>query len=398
MQPEKLYDRYCELQRYIDWTAEDAARVRNLAPIAERHFRNLIDDFYAAIQQNPDTMKVITGGTGQIERLKGTLIGWLKDLFAGQYDEAYVLRRWKVGQRHVDIGLNQIYTNAALARLRQGLLRELENEWLNKQWLAETGDFMAARRSLNKLLDLDLAIIEDAYQAAFLARQSRTERLAVIGQVAGGIAHEIRNPLNVIKTSIYYLRTAGNPSPEKVATHLERIERQTVLADKIVTALHDFARLPMPRLEPLDTADFLSDLVSEVLLPEYVNVSVSCSTNLPRICGDHEQLRIVFSNLLRNASDAMPAGGSITLLATASNGHIDFAVTDTGSGIDPENLRRIMEPFHSTKARGLGLGLAIARAIIDKHNGHISVASQIGAGTTVTVTLPTAAESPIGAE
>ncbi len=391
MQLEKLFERYCELQRYIGWNGEDARNVERLAPIAQRHFRNLIDDFYAAIQQNPETMKVITGGAEQIDRLKSTLIGWLQDLFGGKYDQAYVVRRWKVGQRHVDIGLNQVYTNAALSRLRQGLLLKLENEWINNPSLGDTRTVMAARRSLNKLLDLDLAIIEEAYQAAFLERQSRTERLAVIGQVAGGIAHEIRNPLNVIKTSIYYLRNAGTASQEKVATHLERIERQTVLADKIVTALHDFARLPLPQLKPVNVPEFLQDVVSEALLPEKVQVSINCPSAFPQVYADREQLRIVFSNLLRNASDAMPAGGSITVLASASDGRASIDVTDTGSGIDPENLRRIMEPFHSTKARGLGLGLAIARAIIDKHNGQIHVASQPGSGTKVTINLPTTA-------
>jgi signal transduction histidine kinase len=388
MQPDKLFSRYCELQRYIDWTDEDADRVRSLAPIAERHFANLIDDFYAAIQQTPATMKVITGGSEQIQRLKGTLIGWLKDLFSGRYDQDYVFRRWKVGQRHVDIGLDQVYTNAALSRLRQGLLLQLENEWLKHQPLGDTRSVLAARRSLNKLLDLDLAIIEDAYQSAFLARQSRTERLAVIGQVAGGIAHEIRNPLNVIKTSIYYLRTAGNVSPEKVSTHLERIERQTVLADKIVTALHDFARLPMPRLQAVPVPKFIKEVVSESLLPEHVRVSVNCPPDVPAVSADPEQLRIVFSNLIRNASDAMPAGGSLNVQSMASDNQVVFVVSDTGVGIDAKNLRRIMEPFHSTKARGLGLGLAIARAIVDKHNGHIHVASQLGTGTTVTITLP----------
>ena len=122
MQPSGLFQRYRELQRYVNWTDEDAQRVRKLAPAAEMHFAALIDDFYLAIQQTPATMKVITGGLEQIERLKGSLRTWLKDLFSGKYDEAYVERRWKVGLRHVEIGLDQVYTNAALSRLRSGLL------------------------------------------------------------------------------------------------------------------------------------------------------------------------------------------------------------------------------------------------------------------------------------
>ncbi len=103
-------------------------------------------------------------------------------------------------------------------------------------------------RALNKLLDLDLAIIEDAYQAEYMARLQRSERLATLGQVAGGVAHELRNPLNVVKTSVYYLLNARNPTPEKQAEHLRRIERNVELADNVITALSNFAKVPVPDL------------------------------------------------------------------------------------------------------------------------------------------------------
>ena len=236
MQPDKLFQRYCELQKYVGWTEADAVLVKELAPIAQRHFAQLIDDFYDAIQNNSATAKVITGGAEQINRLKGTLVRWLEELLSGQYDQAYVIRRWKVGLRHVEIGLDQVYTNAALSRLRHGLLLALESDSL-----MHVKQHLSARRALNKLLDLDLAIIEDAYQTERQRHQQQMERLATIGQVAGGIAHELRNPLNVIKTSAYYLRTAKNLGSEKTATHLERIDRQASMADSVISALNNFA-------------------------------------------------------------------------------------------------------------------------------------------------------------
>jgi signal transduction histidine kinase len=240
------FRRYQDLQRYVGWTEDDAANVRSVADLLGPHLSPLVDDFYAEIERHPDAARVITGGTAQIVRLKGTLVAWLRELLAGPYDRGYVDRRWRVGWRHVEIGLDQVYTNAALSRLRRGLL-----DTLDRVWPGDKADSIPVRRSLNTLLDLDLAIIEDAYQAEYLARRERAERLAVIGQVGGGVAHELRNPLNVIKTSVYYLLNARNPVPEKRDEHLRRIEQQVLLADGVITVLSNFARMPVPDLKPV---------------------------------------------------------------------------------------------------------------------------------------------------
>src|SRR5262245_39267748 len=245
MNAEELFRRYQELQQYVGWTDDDARRVQSVADILGPHLTPLIEDFYAEIGRHPDARKVITGGAAQVERLKGTLRAWLRDLLAGPYDRDYVARRWRVGWRHVEIGLDQVYTNVALSRLRRGLLRSLQ-----EKWEGDPRPLFAIRQSLNTLLDLDLAIIEDAYQAEYTARQQRSERLAAIGQVAGGVAHELRNPLNVVKTSVYYLLNARNPTPEKKAEHLRRIERHVGVADGVITTLSNFARMPVPDLRP----------------------------------------------------------------------------------------------------------------------------------------------------
>ena len=244
MDPDRLFSRYRELQSYVGWTDAEPRgswrpRGRGAVLVA------LIDDFYAEIERHPEARKVITGGQAQIERLKGTLVQWIRELLAGRYDAEYVGRRWRVGWRHVEIGLDQVYhqrravptpLRACIGGSPRGLARRAP------------GDLTETVHSLNKLLDLDLAIIEDAYQAEYIARLQRTERLATLGQVAGGVAHELRNPLNVVKTSVYYLLNARNPTPEKQAEHLERIERNVELADSVITSLSNFARMPMPEL------------------------------------------------------------------------------------------------------------------------------------------------------
>jgi two-component system, NtrC family, sensor kinase len=384
MDAEKLFHRYQELQQYIGWTAEDAKKVQGVAGLLERRLPAMIDDFYAEIERHPEATKVITGGQQQIDRLKGTLLKWLQELLAGPYESDYVARRWKVGWRHVEIGLDQVYTNVALSRLRKGLVNALDECWTEDPRVLH-----ATRRSLNMLLDLDLAIIEDAYQSEYLARQQRTERLAAIGQVAGGVAHELRNPLNVVKTSVYYLLNAKNPTPEKQTEHLKRIERHVTLADGVITALSSFAKMPVPNLQPFSVGQCVQEALETNPVPENVQVTIDCPSSLPSALGDIDQLRIVFANLIRNAREAMPQGGCLSITSRVVEDGVEVTVMDTGVGISPEDIHRIMEPLYSTKARGLGLGLAIARAILDKNRGSVRLISEIGRGSSFTVRLTT---------
>lgn len=169
--PNTVFVRYQDLQQYVGWTGADGERVIAAGKVVGPHFFALVDDFYAEIERHPAARRAISGGQAQIDRLKQTLGNWLNELFSGSYDEPYVARRWRVGLRHVEIGLPQTYTAAALARLRAGMLRVLCAHWRGDEaTLAET------LQSLNKLLDLDLAIIGDAYETEYVERQQEAER------------------------------------------------------------------------------------------------------------------------------------------------------------------------------------------------------------------------------
>ena len=253
------------------------------------------------------------------------------------------------------------------------------------RWTGSASELLAAGRSLSQLLDLDLAIIEDAYQAENIKRLQQSERLATIGQIAASIAHELRNPLNVIRTSIYYLLHTRSADPVKVTEHLARVERQVLAADAVITALSSFARLPMPDLQPILLRECLQELVEEVVLPENVAATIRVDPESLVIDGDREQLRIVFSNLVRNARDALSDGGRIRISVARNGDRIQLEFADNGCGIAPENLRRIAQPLFSTKARGLGLGLAISKAIVEKHGAEWHVASELGRGTVFTL-------------
>ncbi len=394
--------RIAELQKYIGYSAEDAQRVHSAYQLLQPHIPDLIDDFYAEIERHTATRQVLTGGAVQIERLKGSLRVWLDELLGSGDSDDYIRRRWRVGLRHSEIGLDQIYALAALARLRQGLCQRL-----HAAWQASPDDLSSTVVSLNKRLDLDLIIIETSYQWARAAQQQRTERLAAIGQMAGGLAHELRNPLNVIKTSAYYLRRAREPAAAKVEEHLERIERQVRAADEVITALSNFARMPMPSLEPVQLHHLLNQVLGqEGLLPESdtpptngLQLTLDLPPDLPAVKADPAQLVIVFANLIRNAREAMTAGGHLQVRARVPGGDtgtsVEVQVIDDGPGIPEPELPRILEPLFTTKARGIGLGLALCRGILEKHQGQLQVTSVPGQGATFTVRLPaTAALDP----
>jgi PAS domain S-box-containing protein len=169
--PDGLAERYCRLQRYVGWSDDDARRVLKVAPLVRGSFRELIEDFYATIETEPQAAQVITGGQEQVERLKVTLCHWLEEMMQGPWSDDYAASRWRVGWRHVEIGLDSVFTAVALSRLRFGLTRAIE-----ENWTGTPSDLLETLRSVHRLLDLDLAIIQDAYGGEYVARQRQSER------------------------------------------------------------------------------------------------------------------------------------------------------------------------------------------------------------------------------
>ncbi len=221
----------------------------------------------------------------------------------------------------------------------------------------------------------------------------RTEKLAAIGELAGGVGHELRNPLAAIKASVYFLKMKmGDVADEKMIKHLDMVDRQVDACVKIISDLLDFSRPGKTTIEEIDINQLIQRVVQATALPQAVEISTSLAGNLPPVLADAGQLQQVFSNLVTNAIQAMTDGGRLSLSTSQSDSFIEVRVADTGVGIPQENLDNVFEPLFTTKAKGVGLGLALVKTLLERQGGTIEVQSQVGKGTTFTVKLPIASE------
>ncbi|MFZ5821190.1 MAG: PAS domain S-box protein [Chloroflexota bacterium] len=216
----------------------------------------------------------------------------------------------------------------------------------------------------------------------------RQEKLAVLGQMAGGVGHELRNPLAVITNAVYFLRLVQPEADEKVKEYLRLIENETHNAEKIINDLLDFSRVKSVEREAASVADMLARVFERFPAPPGVHVTLDLPDDLPPVYADPRQVEQVLGNLTVNACQAMPKGGQLTISARAEGDQVAIAVRDTGVGIPPENLDKIFEPLFTTKVKGIGLGLAVSKKLAEANGGRLEVQSASGAGAAFTLYLP----------
>ena len=241
-----------------------------------------------------------------------------------------------------------------------------------------------------------ILILDDVTARMRLEEQlQHTEKMASIGILAAGVAHEVNTPLTGISSYTQMLRqqvSAGDPK----APLLEKIEKQTFRAAKIINNLLNFSRSSSAEVESLDVSKLVVDVLSLLehqLEAARIKLRKELSADLPPVRGSADRLQQVFFNLILNARDAMPRGGWLTILTRAEEDTVIVEVRDTGEGIRKEDIKRIYDPFFTTKGtgRGTGLGLSVSYGIVQEHGGAIFVESAPGKGTTFLVTLPAVA-------
>jgi len=216
----------------------------------------------------------------------------------------------------------------------------------------------------------------------------RAERLAAIGALGAGVAHELRNPLGVINNSVYYLKSQLKDTPPKVSKHLAIMGREVAAANKIITGLMNFVRVREIETVPVDPNRLVQQTLERAMVPDSVLVRTEFAEGLPVVDVDAEKMQEVFLNLIDNATQAMSCGGELTISTNLEGACTEFSFADTGAGIPAENLESIFRPLFTTKVKGIGLGLTLVRLLVEAHQGTVTVTSQVGVGSRFVVHLP----------
>lgn len=272
-----------------------------------------------------------------------------------------------------------------IQRLIAGV-REIKRGRLDTQLAVTTSDELGELASeFNRMAEM---LRRNKELEASLAQQNK---MASLGVLSSEVAHEINNPLGVILGYAAHLENKMNPD-DLGFKYIQEIKRESKRCKNIVQDLLSYARVPKPALEEIDINALIKQIVDFAAHHtdmDAVVIVTAFDAGLPRVWVDGDQIRQVAMNLMLNAAAAMTEGGRLVVgTALDEDGWVKVTFQDSGAGIPPENLEKIFEPFFTTKTRGTGLGLAITRTIVEQHGGRIDVASEVGRGTLMTVSLP----------
>ena len=369
-----------EMARDIGFAEEHAELLRAAHPLVSPFFQEVVDRFYEVIAQNPEARAVFADESA-IERQKVHLAGWLEGIFGGVYDEAYFERRTRIGRAHVRIRLPQRYMFSMMNVVRVRLQDLLRREAIRAGWSMH--EQQVAIAAVDKLLDMELAIMLETFHEDYMTRLRANERLASLGQLAASIGHELRNPLAVIDSSLHLLKRRVSDDA-RIAKHVDRIGQQVGRSNRIITDLLELARDRAPNRVVCDLP-----AIVEATVQDLEHKGVELTVDLDHVHGiwvDLSQIQQVVFNLVQNAIHA--AQSKVQVRARHDDTDFFLEVADDGPGLTAEARARLFEPLFTTKTKGIGLGLWLCQRIVEKHEGTIEVDSQEGEGTRFVVRIP----------
>jgi signal transduction histidine kinase len=330
-------------------------------------------------------------GPEQVARLRLTLIDWMSTGLLGPYDDRFYEKRSRIGRRHVAIGLHHRYMFTAMNVVRTAYQDHIARLYGPVEALATT-------RSVNKLLDIELAIMVGHYQIdseeklVLRERRIQADRLTAMQTLTAGLAHEVRNPLNAAKLQLELLErrlrreTDDRRLVEPGELAQKEIERLTVLLNEFLA----FARPPELHIQDCDVSAIVRQVADlERVAAERRGAELVLTASAEQLIAlvDAAKVHQIVLNLVRNAIEAVSAGGHVVLSLDGDEQYIRISVSDDGPGIPDAVLPRIYEPFFSTKEAGTGLGMSIVHSLVSLHGGSIELDTS-ARGTRFEISLP----------
>jgi PAS domain S-box-containing protein len=241
-----------------------------------------------------------------------------------------------------------------------------------------------------------VAIIRDITEKREIQqRLLKAERFAAIGELAGMVGHDLRNPLTGIKNAAYYLKKKNVCTEAKGKEMLDIVDNAVEHANRIVNDLLDYSREIRLELEERTPQSLVKEALSSIQIPDRIKI-LDYSLDDPKMNVDPSRIMRVLVNLINNAIDAMPKAGTLEIRSTQKNGNVEISFVDSGPGIPEEIIPKLFTPLFTTKAQGMGFGLAICKRIVEAHGGKITVESEQDKGTTFTIVLPVEPKIEVG--
>lgn len=220
-----------------------------------------------------------------------------------------------------------------------------------------------------------------------------SERMATFGELAGAVAHEIRSPLSGIKNGIFYIRRKqknndASEDAKKIQLFLDVMDEAVDNSDRIITSMIDFARMPTNELKESDIRQVVENSISGITMGDQIQINREFEKDMPTLYLDSSMVSKTLAALFENSKESMPDGGTLDITAEITNRRMVLRIRDDGHGIDSSELSKVFDPLFSTRNRGVGLGLPVARQVVRRHGGALDISSTPGVGTTVTLSFP----------
>lgn len=287
------------------------------------------------------------------------------------------MRRWLFGG--IGLGFGALYV---------GLVFIVWGGWrtINRQQI----QLEAFNAELETMCEIRTVELERAHEQLL-----DSHRLAAIGELAGGVAHELRSPLSAIKNAVYYIKgklsgNGGSNGANRVIEFLDVMDDEVEHSNRIITRMMDYARMPVHESEAADIRQLVDESIAKMGLGinEDIQILTDFEANLPTVQMDRDMVSKALQAMLENARESMPSGGTLDITAKQTGEDLVLEIRDSGHGIPSGELTKVFDPLFSTRNRGVGLGLPIAHQVVRCHGGSLEILSAPGSGTKVTITLP----------